>query len=64
MSEGINPMRAARLAVKKLERTTGGPAGVICINRKGKIGYGYNTKHLPVGYIDASGNRNVSLQPK
>jgi len=51
LSEGIDPTAAARKALAVLEAKTGVKAGLIIIDRKGRIGYARNTTHMPVCFI-------------
>ncbi len=45
---GADPQTAARQAVALLAEKTGGGAGLIIIDREGRIGYARNTTHMPV----------------
>ncbi len=48
LEDGIDPMEAARRAVKRLADLTGGSGGLILIDRHGRIGHARNTSHMPV----------------
>jgi beta-aspartyl-peptidase (threonine type) len=45
---GLDPMQAALEAVRILESKTGSQAGLIIIDRDGRIGYARNTERMPV----------------
>lgn len=51
LQDGVDPMEAARAAVKNLVDLTGGVGGLILIDRHGQIGYARNTSHMPVSYV-------------
>lgn len=42
------PARAARAAIKILERTTGGEAGVIVVDQRGRLGYAHNAQAMDI----------------
>jgi isoaspartyl peptidase/L-asparaginase-like protein (Ntn-hydrolase superfamily) len=44
---------AAAAAIAFLERKTDGGAGLVLVDRHGRIGYARNTGHMPVCLIDA-----------
>jgi L-asparaginase / beta-aspartyl-peptidase len=48
LQDDIEPVEAARMAVETLQELTGSAAGIILIDRHGKIGYARNTTHMPV----------------
>jgi beta-aspartyl-peptidase (threonine type) len=45
---GLDPMQAASEAVRLLEANTGSRAGLILVDRNGRIGYARNTERMPV----------------
>lgn len=51
LKNGADPKTAAQQAIALLAQTLGGTAGLIMIDRQGKIGYARNTEHMPVGFI-------------
>jgi beta-aspartyl-peptidase (threonine type) len=55
LEEGADPRAAARQAIALLAQKTGGTAGLIMIDRRGKIGYARNTECMPVGFILSDG---------
>ncbi|MCD4786040.1 MAG: isoaspartyl peptidase/L-asparaginase [Candidatus Eremiobacteraeota bacterium] len=46
LSEGLDPMEAARRAVEVLETRVDGSGGIILIDSKGRIGHAYNTPRM------------------
>ena len=59
LSEGIDPHAAARKSLELLEAKTGAQAGLIIIDRQGRIGYARNTTHMPVCFI--KDNQSVAV---
>ena len=55
LKAGVDRQSAAEQAVALLAEKTGGPGGLILIDRQGKIGYARNTTHMPVCWITNSG---------
>ncbi len=55
LKEGADPQAAANQAVALLVRKTGATAGLIIVDREGKIGYARNTERMPVGFILSDG---------
>jgi L-asparaginase / beta-aspartyl-peptidase len=53
---GLDPTESANRAITLLAEKTGSTAGVIIIDRLGRIGYARNTQRMPVCYITASGD--------
>ena len=53
LRDGRDPMAAARLAIAELAARTGASAGVIVVDRLGRIGFAHNTPQLPRGRRDA-----------
>jgi beta-aspartyl-peptidase (threonine type) len=51
---GLDPMQAALEAVRILENKTGSQAGLIVIDRDGRIGYARNTERMPVCLMTGS----------
>ncbi|MDQ7038347.1 MAG: isoaspartyl peptidase/L-asparaginase [Aquificota bacterium] len=56
MSAGLSPPQACRSGIDLLERRTGGRGGVIALNRRGEVGFAYNTPAMPGAYL-RSGSR-------
>ena len=57
-----NPDRAAKLAIESLRRATGGEAGVIIVDRLGRIGYAHNAEMMEIAiFTPASGIRHHRL---
>jgi beta-aspartyl-peptidase (threonine type) len=50
-----HPSEAARRAVAELEEKTGGSAGLIIIDHRGRVGYSRNTSRMPVSIITGAG---------
>jgi len=48
---GLHPMDAARRAVAFLAERTGSHAGLILIDREGRVGYARNTEYMPICLI-------------
>ena len=42
------PARAASAAIKTLEQATGGEAGVIVVDRRGRLGYAHNAQAMDI----------------
>ena len=59
LGEGVEPQAAAHQAIALLAQKTGGAAGLIIIDRQGKIGYARNTERMPVAFIKSSGDIQV-----
>lgn len=59
LQDGIDPVAAARMAVDTLQELTGSTAGIILIDRYGKIGYARNTTHMPMCWITGAGDTNI-----
>jgi beta-aspartyl-peptidase (threonine type) len=51
---GLDPMQAALEAVRLLEAKTGSQAGLILVDRNGRIGYARNTERMPVCLMSGS----------
>ena len=51
LGSGAGPGEAARQAVARLARETGGQGGVILADRSGAVGYAHNAEEMPVCYI-------------
>lgn len=50
MKKGLSPRRALRMAMNKLEKVTGGHAGAVAIDEKGKVGIYHNTRFMSYAY--------------
>ena len=55
LKDGADPQAAVHQAIALLAQKTGGTAGLIMIDRQGKIGYARNTERMPVGFIVSDG---------
>jgi len=55
LKDGADPQAAAHQAIDLLAQKIGGTAGLIMIDRQGKIGYARNTERMPVGFIPRDG---------
>jgi L-asparaginase / beta-aspartyl-peptidase len=53
LQDGIEPTRAAAMALNNLEELTGSTAGLILVDARGRVGFGRNTTHMPVCYVTA-----------
>jgi L-asparaginase / beta-aspartyl-peptidase len=51
LSLGYHPMVAAQRALAVLEAGTGSEAGLIVVDRKGRVGYAHNAGHMPVCWL-------------
>lgn len=51
LKNGVDPKTAAQQGIVLLAQKLGGTAGLIMIDRQGKIGYARNTERMPVGFI-------------
>jgi len=56
LGEGLHPSRAARQVLRDLMRTPSG-AGLILVDRFGRIGSGHNTPSMPTAYRDEDDRR-------
>lgn len=52
---GLDPDTAAREALAMLVARTDSEAGLIVLDRNGRVGYSWNARHMPVCVIDAAG---------
>ena len=50
MERGATPRKALRLAMKKLHEVTGGGAGAIAIDARGRVGVWHNTRFMSYAY--------------
>jgi beta-aspartyl-peptidase (threonine type) len=55
LKEAAEPQAAAHQAIALLAQKTSGTAGLIMIDREGRIGYVRNTERMPVGFIRSDG---------
>ena len=55
LKEGAEPQAAANQAIALLAQKIGGIAGLIMIDRQGRIGYARNTERMPVSFILSDG---------
>jgi len=55
LKDEAGPQAAANQAVALLAQEIGGTAGLIMIDRQGRIGYARNTERMPVGFIPRDG---------
>ena len=51
LEEGVEPFNVAQKAIGELEGKLQSTAGIILIDRHGKIGFAHNTTHMPVCFI-------------
>jgi L-asparaginase / beta-aspartyl-peptidase len=56
LGSGLDPTEAANRAVTLLAAKTGSSAGLIVVDRQGRVGYARNTQHMPVCFM-TTGNR-------
>jgi len=59
LKDGADPQATAHQAIALLAQKTGATAGLIMIDRLGRIGYARNTERMPVAWIE--GNDHVEL---
>lgn len=52
---GLDPDTAARESLALLAARTDSEAGLIVVDRKGRVGYSWNTRYMPVCHMDAGG---------
>ena len=52
---GLDPDTAARESLAMLVARTDSEAGLIVLDRNGRVGYSWNARHMPVCVIDAGG---------
>ncbi len=56
------PARAAVIAIKMMEQTAGGEAGIIVVDRRGRVGYAHNAQAMDVAtFTPAEGARHHNL---
>jgi beta-aspartyl-peptidase (threonine type) len=55
LKDEAGPQAAANQAIALLAQKIGGIAGLIMIDRQGRIGYARNTERMPVGFILSDG---------
>ncbi len=55
MRAGLDPDTACRESLAMLVARTDGEAGLIALDRNGRIGYSWNSRHMPVCTVDAGG---------
>jgi L-asparaginase / beta-aspartyl-peptidase len=55
LKEGADPKAVAQQAITLLAQKTSGTAGLIIIDRRGKISYARNTERMPVSFIMSDG---------
>jgi L-asparaginase / beta-aspartyl-peptidase len=56
------PARAAAMAIKTMELTAGGEAGVIVVDKRGRVGYAHNAQAMDVAtFTPAEGIRHHAL---
>jgi L-asparaginase / beta-aspartyl-peptidase len=51
LGSGLDPTEAANRAVTLLAAKTGSSAGLIIVDRQGRVGYARNTQHMPVCFM-------------
>lgn len=55
MAQGSTALVACRRGVGLLKRKAGGLGGAIAIDRRGNVGFGYNTPHMALALVDGRG---------
>jgi len=56
------PARAAAMAIKTMESTAGGEAGVIVVDKRGRVGYAHNAQAMDIAtFTPAEGIRHHTL---
>lgn len=55
LRSGCDPGEAARRALSLLEQRTGSEAGLVVVDRDGRIGYARNTDEMPICHIKSEG---------
>jgi len=58
-----SPQAVAREAIAEMIEATGAEAGVILVDRRGRIGYAHNAASMQVARYDAAGLRHLWLAP-
>jgi beta-aspartyl-peptidase (threonine type) len=53
LAAGQLPQQAADNAIHLLDHRTGGKAGMIILDRTGRVGTAYSTPHMAVAYRDS-----------
>ena len=56
LKQGADPQAVANQAIALLAEKTGAAAGLIILDRRGKIGYARNTERMPVALIGPAGH--------
>lgn len=62
LQAGYHPMVAAQRALAVLVAGTHSEAGLIIVDRKGRVGYAHNTPHMPVCWLSNDGQRGLSIE--
>ncbi|MGH9580848.1 MAG: isoaspartyl peptidase/L-asparaginase [Terriglobales bacterium] len=63
VGDGVEPQRAAEMAISLLESRTGGHGGIILLDAKGRIGIAHNTPRMAWAVQEAQGNGAGNLGP-
>jgi len=61
LQEGIEPTEATVMALDNLEELTGSTAGLILVDGRGRIGFGRNTTHMPVCYVELGNDPKTAV---
>ncbi len=64
VEQGMTPELAAEAAIKYLTERVNGPAGVIVLDHKGRIGFAHNTNIMAIAYIQKGEEVKVDYSPR
>ena len=51
LSDGREPLLAARSGIAQLEQRVGGTGGIVVVDALGRFGHAYNTPHMTIGFM-------------
>lgn len=61
LQAGYHPLVAVQRALAVLVRGTHSEAGLIIVDRKGRVGYAHNTSHMPVCWLSNDGQWGLDI---
>jgi beta-aspartyl-peptidase (threonine type) len=59
----VGPQRAAERAIKNFHGATGGEAGLIMVDLRGRYGYAHNAQAMEIALVESGNVRHVALGP-
>jgi beta-aspartyl-peptidase (threonine type) len=64
VEEGLSPKEASAKAMRLLKEKTSGEAGLIMVDKKGNVGLGFDTPHMPVAVSYSGQDTYSSMTPE